>query len=155
LNEQKKAFVLDLFFLKVFEANDFDLLRKSITVLTKIDKICHKILLSKSLRDLYLKYLRKYEKQGIAYQDSFLWRYHKFLINFLHNSDKIEEVSEINPKVNATEDDLPVISTACARYYTIIITEDEKHFKKNDEIRSFLDNYKVKVWNLDEAIKNI
>jgi len=143
LTESKKIFVLDLFFLKVFEIDDFNLFRITITILTKIDMVCHKILLSKSLTNLYKQYLKRFKK--ITYYDN----------NFLRNSEKIENVNEVDVKVEASEDDLPIIKTACARPYSIIITADVKNFKENKEIQRILRERNVKVWNLDEAIENI
>lgn|GEM_PF-6266466 len=143
MTESKKIFVLDLFFLKVFEIDDFNLFRITITILTKIDMVCHKILLSKSLTNLYKQYLKRFKK--ITYYDN----------NFLRNSEKIENVNEVDVKVEASEDDLPIIKTACARPYSIIITADVKNFKENKEIQRILRERNVKVWNLDEAIENI
>ena len=153
MTESKKIFVLDLFFLKVFEIDDFNLFRITITILTKIDMVCHKILLSKSLTNLYKQYLKRFKK--ITYYDRSHKSYLSFLNNFLRNSEKIENVNEVDVKVEASEDDLPIIKTACARPYSIIITADVKNFKENKEIQRILRERNVKVWNLDEAIENI
>ena len=152
----KKSVVLDLFFLKALELDDFELFRKSLMILSLIYDKCHKILPSKSLNELYSKYLRSFEKSFKSYYDRTKKNYFIFLMNkILLNSDKISEVKELNIRINASEDDIPIIRTACTRFYSIIVTSDEDDFKRNEEVMKVLEEYKVKVLNLDEAIKEL
>lgn len=102
MTESKKIFALDLFFLKVFEIDDFNLFRIIITILTKIDMVCHKILLSESLMNLYKQYLKRFKKITYYYYDRSHKSYLSFLNNFLRKSEKIENVNE------ASKDYLPM-----------------------------------------------
>ncbi len=152
----KKSIVLDLFFLKALELDDFELFRKSLMILSLIYDKCHRILLSKSLNELYSRYLRSFEKSFNSYYDHTKKGYYIFLMNkILLNSDKISKVEELDIKVNASEDDIPIIRTVCARSYSIVITSDEDDFKRNEEIVKILREHKIKVLNLDEAIREL
>ncbi len=157
MSESKKQLVLDLFPFKAIEdSNDTKLVLNTITILNLIKEKCHKIVIGRQLKRLYEQKLRQIQKE-LRYRkagnvENLII---KLLISLFNDRKKIRDIDDniaIPKDLKLTDDDVPLVKTACRIGNSIIITEDADDFQKNEKVKTFLKKCNVEVYSIEEAI---
>jgi len=150
---EKRYVVLDLFVIRAITSDDLNLYFRTGALLQRIKDRCHKIVLTSSLKKEYNRRLKDLKRRGFTNERLF-----KYLKKILVDSEKVKEIPDpaYNISVEVPEKDLPIVKAALAKGSgTIIITTDKKHFIENTKLQRFLENHKIKVLLLEEALSEI
>ena len=160
MSESKKQLVLDLFPFKAIEdSNDTKLVLNTITILTLIKEKCHKIVIGPQLKRLYVQKSRQIQKELRSKKagnvgDLII----KLLKSLFTDRQKVRDIDDniaIPKDLKLTDDDVPLVKTACRIGNSIIITEDIDDFQRNEKVKTFLKKYNVKVYSIKEAIEKL
>ena len=147
--------VLDLFVINAIISEDIKLYFGTAALLYFIDRKCHRIVLSPSLKKIYADRLKDLEKRRSNYSNDRLF---KLIKKLLMNSEKVNEVEELtyNVPIKIPDEDKLIIKTALASSgNTIIITTDRRHLIDNEELQNHLKAYNITILPLDKALEII